>query len=372
MAKFLFHFFLHFFLLCPILLFAQELSLSQDDFRIEQLTDGGFHLFIRAKASIGSVLLTESTRDPALKAANYAYRADEWNAVNGNEIRILDGRPIPQSAKIWSLIDSSVERHPQLGEAFHIFIPYILRYGYEGGRTGEVYVTDGTYFNIRTFALPYGDYRGAWQDNPYQLAVAAQEPQNGPSSGNFMKEAESSYSEISKEGGGAFLHAEGPEDLIARIKTILERERGKSVDLVICLDTTGSMKDEFAELRKTLVPMLRGLTADFTKFRIGMILYKDYYEEYMTRLVTFTQSVDMLQRTLNSIQIRGGRDIPEAVHEALYDGVTKFPWEAESRLVILVGDAPPHLRPRGKISKEMVYRAAAEQNVRLHTIILPQ
>jgi hypothetical protein len=72
-------------------LYAQDLSLSQDDLRIELRPDGGYHLFIRCKPDISSVLLPETTRDPQLIADNYAYRAAEWNAINGDEIRLIDG-----------------------------------------------------------------------------------------------------------------------------------------------------------------------------------------------------------------------------------------------------------------------------------------
>ncbi|MDR2110207.1 MAG: hypothetical protein LBP32_02760, partial [Spirochaetaceae bacterium] len=146
MAK-AFFFGLGIFLIGLIRLYAQDLSINSGDLRIEQRVDGGFHLFIRKKPGISSVLLTESTRDPARRTDNYAYRCPEWNAVNGDEVRILDGVPIPRENRIWSLIDSTPERHPELGEAFHIYIPYILNYGYPGTRHGEVYVVDGTYLN---------------------------------------------------------------------------------------------------------------------------------------------------------------------------------------------------------------------------------
>jgi regulator of replication initiation timing len=35
-------------------------------------------------------------------------------------------------------------------------------------------VEDGTYFNIRSFALPYGDYRGRFKDNPFILRITRQ------------------------------------------------------------------------------------------------------------------------------------------------------------------------------------------------------
>jgi Mg-chelatase subunit ChlD len=360
-------------LLAPVLLFAQErnetsLLVTQNDIRIVQGADGGFHLFIRKKPGMGSVLLTESTRDPALRAANYAYRAPEWNPINGDEIRILDGKPIPKSSLIWSLIDSTPEYHSELGEAFHIFIPYILYYGYEHSRHGEVYVTSGTYLNIRAFTLPYGDYRGSYRDNPFVLEVSSQQPLPGALEGRYMKEALDAYTEIASW-GGTLVRSTGP-DVVERVKDVLERERGRTMDIVICLDTTGSMKNDFAIIRTNLVPMLEQVIGG-SSFRIGMVLFKDYYEEYLTRVIPFTNDLNQIQRTLNSITPRGGGDIPEAVYEGLYDSATKFTWEAENRLIILLGDAPPHLRQRGRISKEMVRAAAAERNVRIHGIILP-
>jgi hypothetical protein len=350
-------------------LHAQDLAINSADLRIEQRIDGGFHLFIRKKPEIGSVLLTESTRDPALRSDNYAYRAPEWNAINGDELRILDGVPLPRENRIYSLIDSSPENHPELGEAFHIYIPYILNYGYEGGRHGEVYVVDGTYLNIRAFVLPYADYRMAFKDNPFILRVTPQEPLPGPPEGNFMKDTVEAFTGIAKDN---LIYSVGPADLVDRIKDVLEKEKGKNVDMVICLDTTGSMRDDIAAIRLKLIPMLREIIAEFASFRIGMVLYKDYDDEYLTKVLPFTDDFSLFQRNLNAIRARGGRDIPEAVYEALYDGATGFPWKAESRVMILIGDAPPHPRPRGMITKETVDQAVEEQKLKVHAIILPQ
>ncbi|MDR1059507.1 MAG: VWA domain-containing protein [Treponema sp.] len=349
----------------------RELILRGEDLRIEQRVDGGFHLFIRKKPGIASVLLTESTKDPRLAADNYAYRAPEWNPVNGDELRLLNGAPIPREDRIYSLIDSTPEPHPELGPAFHIYIPYILYYGYENTRHGEVYIVDGTYLNIRTFSLPYGDYRGRFRDNPFRFRVT-QKPLEGPPEGNFMKDTEESFREIARQGRGDLIYSLGPADLVDKIRTALEKEKGKNVDLVICLDTTESMKNDINAVRRALIPMLRELIGGFTGFRIGMVLYKDYFDEYLTRLVPFTQDFGAFQRALNGISVRGGRDIPEAVHEALYEGAVKFDWAAESRLMILIGDAPPHPRQRGEISWEMVNQEVARRDITVHAIILPQ
>jgi hypothetical protein len=349
-------------------LYAQDISITPGDLRIEQGIDGGFHLYIRKKPGTGSVLLVESTRDPSLRSDNYAYRAPEWNAVNGDEIRVLDGAPIPRENRIFSIIDSTPENHRELGEVFHLYIPYILNYGYENTRHGEIYVTDGTFFNIRAFSLPYADYRGGFRDNPFELKVI-QTPRKNPA--GYMRDTEEAFREIIR-GSGDLIYSTGPGDLVEKIWDVLEKEKGKAVDLVICLDTTDSMKNDIDAVRQMLIPMLKGLTGEFSSFRIGMVLYKDYHELYLNRVVPFTENFEEFQRSLNAIRVSGGRDIPEAVYEALYEGAVKFPWENETRIMILIGDAPPHPRQRGRISKEMAFKETGDRDIKVNAIILPQ
>jgi hypothetical protein len=350
---------------------AQNLSVLDNDLWVSQGADGGFHLYIRKKPDIASVLLTETTKDPSLQEDNYAYRAPEWNPVNGDEVRIIDGVVIPKTDSIWSLIDSTPEYVPELGNVFHIYIPYLLNFGYDWSRHGEVYVGDGTYLNVRAFELPYGDYRGSFRDNPFLLRITQKELLGLPED-NFMKDAIDAYREIAGAGGGELYRSAKPEDLVKKIAEILDKRRGISLDLVFCIDTTASMKNDIEAVKKDLVSILNAQKERFRGFRVGITLYKDYYDEYVTRVLPFTSDMKTFQKNLNGISVSGGRDIPEAAHEALYEAVTKFPWRAGERLIILIGDAPPHPRPRGKITKEMVYSAASDNDIRIDLVILPQ
>jgi hypothetical protein len=352
----------------PLYLYAQDLSLSSDDLQIELRPEGGYHLFIRCKPDIASVLLTESTRDPSFKEGNYAYRAAEKNDINGDEIRILDGQPIPVENRIYSLISSTPKWHPKLGWSFHIYIPHKLLYGYAGGRNGEVEVGDGTYLNIRAFYYAYADYRGAFKDNPFVLRVS-QETNKPLPPGVFMEETVSAFTRIAKDNTTS---AKGPEDMVSQITAILSKEKGKNVDIAVCLDVTGSMQAYFDAIRQKLIPMLKDMTTDFASFRIGMVFYKDYYDEFMNKVFPFTRDFDALQKSISGVKVNGGGDIPEAVYEALYAGATKLSWEADKRIMLLIGDAPPHPRPRGAITKQMVDREAANRGIELHAMILPQ
>jgi len=367
MGKGIFSFAL-FYLALPLFLYAQDLSLSQDDLRIELWPDGGYHLFIRCKPDIASVLITESTRDPSFSAENYAYRAEERNAINGDEIRVINGAPISAESRIYSLVSSTPKWHPVMGWSFHIYIPHKLLYGYEGGRSGEVQVGDGTYLNIRAFYYAYADYRGPFHDNPFILRVS-QETNRPLPQGAFMEETVSAFAQIA---GNNAASARGPEDMISQIIGILEKERGKSVDFVVCLDVTASMKTYFDAVRAQLIPMLTGLSAEFSSLRIGLVFYKDYFDDFLNKVFPFTRDFDALQRNIGSIRVSGGGDIPEAVYEALHAGATKLDWQADKRIMILIGDAPPHPRPRGTITKQAVDRETANRNIEVHAIVLPQ
>ena len=74
-----------------VFLEVEDLSLSKEDLLVIQNPKGGYHLYIRAKPDIKSVLLTETTKDPDLKLDNYAYRDPNYNEINGDEKRLLNG-----------------------------------------------------------------------------------------------------------------------------------------------------------------------------------------------------------------------------------------------------------------------------------------
>jgi Mg-chelatase subunit ChlD len=187
-----------------------------------------------------------------------------------------------------------------------------------------------------------------------------------------LRETLDAFTQIANAGGGNVIYSRGPDDVIDLIKGVLERERGKALDIVLCIDTTNSMKKYIDPLRAKLVPALNELLSGFPSFRIGMMLYRDYNDSYITRIVPFTTDFARFQRDLNAIRVGGGGDIPEAVYEALYEGATRFTWQGESRIMILMGDGPPHPRPRGRITREMAESAARERNIKVHTILLPQ
>jgi hypothetical protein len=348
--------------------YAQNLLIGPEDLRIDVDTMPGYHLMIRKKPEISCVLLVESTESPTRRPATFAYRAADYNPINGDEKRVLNGEALTQEDRYF-LIDSSPEEDAQFGQAFHIFIPYVLEYGYPWSRQGEVQALDGTYLNVRAFSKPYADYSGSYRDNPFRLRIV-QRPLAGPKEENFMPAAVDAFTHIADEGEA--IKSPGKEAMIDEIGAILDKQKGPAVDFVLALDTTLSMRDDIPYLRTLLVPMIQKHLERFETFRVGLILYRDYAEEYLTRLLPFTEDLEVLQKRIDGVRVAGGRDIPEAVHEALDAAIRGYPWQADNRLIVLVGDAPPHPRPRGKVTEESVKHEAKEKGIALYTIILPQ
>lgn len=346
-----------------------DLSIGPEDLRIEQSIEGGYYLRIRKKDDINSVLLTESTEAPERNVNTFAYRSPTFHPTIGDERRILDGEFLPQDGRFF-LVDSTPEPDEEFGMAFRIFIPYILEYGYPWTRNGEVMVLDGTYLSVRTFEFQYADYRGAFSDNPFILRVE-QRPLEGPPEGNFMPDTVESFLDISAENDGEALYSQGPDDTLNQIAALLP-EGTEPLDLVLALDTTQSMRDDMPVLRDNLVSLLESESSGYESFRVGFMLYRDYLEEYLVRKYDFVADFPGVQDRLNRIRVAGGRDIPEAVYEALWASLEGFDWTAPERMIILIGDAPPHPRPRGTVTREQVFERAGELGVRINTIILPQ
>jgi Mg-chelatase subunit ChlD len=181
----------------------------------------------------------------------------------------------------------------------------------------------------------------------------------------------SEFEKIAGEGGGDVIYSEGGHGVLDAIVKALPPGGGKSMDLVLCIDTTASMKNEMAALKQKLREVLDDLAARFSPLRVGLVFYKDYGSEYITRVSKFSSDMKAVARAINGVQASGGGDTPEAVHEAIYAAATKYDWQAEERLIILIGDAPPHPRPRGDITEKMAQDAPAKSGVRVSTIILP-
>ena len=192
-------------------LFAQSpVSLNASDLRLvpeyQDESVKGYHLYIRKKPGLESVMLTESAKDPEGKRDSYALRAYEYNSINGDEIRYLNGKKLESVHARYSLIDSTAEKDSVFGEAFHIYIPLKVQYGYPWARRGEIEIKDGIFMNIRAFGKKYADYSGGFFDNSFILDLDGKDSYKESGKNNWGKKGKNgqsdwSDSEYGKKGG---------------------------------------------------------------------------------------------------------------------------------------------------------------------------
>lgn len=340
----------------------------------------GFHLYIKKKPGINSIMLIETTKDSSGKADNYAYRAKEYNKINGDEIRLLDGKPLDSEFSKYSLIDSTVEPNERFGQAFHIYIPKEIEYGYPWTRHGTVVINKGTFLNIRTFAKPYADYTGDFYDNSFMFDLGKVERKKETTvlTDEYNPIASEKFDEISD----FMIYSKGPETIVSDImNSLMQINPKEKADVVFVIDATGSMKDDIEKLRNEWIPELTEGLKEFGSVRLGLLLYRDYGDNYKynglpVRYFKFTSDLNSFTRNLNSFSIKGteGGDIPEAVYEGLYAGIKFYDWDKTAqKKIILIGDAEPHPAPRGlgKCSKEVITELAKKESITINAIITP-
>ena len=384
----------------------QQLRITADNVRlVPDSANGGYHLYVKKTENVNSILLTETTKDPEGKSDSYAYRAKEYNKINGDEIRFLDGKKLESEGAKYSLVDSTTERTKIFGggevDAFHIFIPEILVYGYEWSRHGEITIGKGTFINIRSFEKPYADYTGDYMDSPFMFDLKVQkriikkpvpkpapEPEPEPEP---IEEPETVLtddynpvaSERFKEMSDDIIYSKGPETIIDDIRGLLEDVKDKdNLDLVFAIDATGSMKNDIDKLKSDMQPLLQELFGETPGTRVGLLFYRDYgdtfkYMDLPVKVFPFTSNYTSFSKNLNSIRIYGkeGGDIPEAVYEAMYASCEFYSWRTTAqKKIILIGDAEPHPTPRGskKYSKDYVMGIAESRKIKIHSILLPR
>lgn len=127
------------------------------------------------------------------------------------------------------------------------------------------------------------------------------------------------------------------------------------VDLVFVIDTTGSMGGFINEAKTKLLKILEQAKTSFQlDLQVGLVQYRDHPPQehtFVTQEIKLTSDLSVVKKEIQALRPVGGGDTPEAVLDGLWAAVQPtLGWREHSlRLLILVGDAPPHrLSRRGQ------------------------
>lgn len=119
------------------------------------------------------------------------------------------------------------------------------------------------------------------------------------------------------------------------------------IEVVFCLDTTGSMQvviDAVRDALKDIFVIIQGVSP---KFKLGLVHYKDFddWKEGAKVLVPLTNNVDEMIKKLSRTPADGGGDLPERVEKGLEVALDQkqMGWVKEShKAIVVIGDAPCH------------------------------
>lgn len=124
-----------------------------------------------------------------------------------------------------------------------------------------------------------------------------------------------------------------------------QREGHALLDVALVIDATGSMGDEITYLKAELDSIASRVAAAYPEAdtRWALVMYRDEGDEYVTRVLDFTDVASM-RASLAMQSAGGGGDYPEASHAALRDMTNLSFREGDdvARLAFWVADAPHH------------------------------
>lgn len=138
-------------------------------------------------------------------------------------------------------------------------------------------------------------------------------------------------------------NGDGGQSLTLR-SSIGGAEKARALDLMLVIDTTGSMSDEIRYLQAELTSIVEDLKERHRHLgvRVGFVFYRDEGDQYVTRTIDFEKDIRKANDILAQQRSGGGGDYPEAMDQALIRAVGAS-WRPDSvKSLVLVADAPPH------------------------------
>ncbi|CAG8738494.1 6077_t:CDS:1, partial [Dentiscutata heterogama] len=131
-------------------------------------------------------------------------------------------------------------------------------------------------------------------------------------------------------------------------KAITNIEDSMNVDLCFVLDCTNSMQSHITAAKEHIIKVASyvNIYNSNIKFWIGFCGYRDYGDgDRRLQIFDFTNSLEKFKKYITTkVVAAGGCDEPEDVLGGLDAAITQMTWSNATRVLIHIGDAPPHGR----------------------------
>lgn len=188
----------------------------------------------------------------------------------------------------------------------------------------------------------------------------------GSSSGGDVPDAEE----------GESVTANNAQEVPKRVGEIVDDRGGDQEDVVILVDTTGSMIDDAEEVADNIDSIIKEVKED--NGRLGVAWYGDnqscdnpWYGNNEGGLVDMTsaQGESEITNYINNLGYTDGCNWPESMYDALWETTEKFNWQSTSkRMIIIITDATALTPPYSNHSEQEVKTQMGEMGITLHSI----
>jgi len=153
--------------------------------------------------------------------------------------------------------------------------------------------------------------------------------------------------------GAPPLESKQSEAYAPEMLSFVARAGAGEIDLVFLVDETGSMGAYIEEVKQRLLEIIEAIRRAplCRSLRLGIVSYRDHPPQdrsFASRVVPLTDDIASIKKGVERMQASGGGDGPESVTDGLYD-LVRLDWRPRAaRVVVWVGDAPPHgVEPSG-------------------------
>ncbi len=126
-------------------------------------------------------------------------------------------------------------------------------------------------------------------------------------------------------------------------RSFVEDLRARGMDVAFVIDATASMDRFITRARATIDDIIGDLATVVPDLRLGLVAYRDTTDDWLTQSVQLTDDRYQIHNFLMDLDAKGGGDFEEAVDAGLRVAMEGLSWRSGARrVIILVGDAPPH------------------------------
>ncbi len=157
-------------------------------------------------------------------------------------------------------------------------------------------------------------------------------------------------------------------DTVIDMTTDIEN-KGRNLDLMFVVDTTGSMGDELDYLKAEIQDVIERVQeeTDIDTIRTSVNFYRDEGDEYVVKYFDFRDDAKEVAKIVAEQTCDGGGDYPEAVHTALDNAINEHSWGDSDtiKLMFIVLDAPPHDDSDVKAKLKELVELSAKKGIRI-------